>query len=165
MATLTAVKFPTASGADEALTILERLQSEGSITVHDGAIVSWAEDAKKPKTRQLHHLAGAGALGGGFWGLLFGLIFFIPLLGLLVGAVAGAATASMRDVGIDDDFIEDVRRNVTPGTSALFALTSDGVPDKVAAAFRGTRGELLHTNLSNDQEAQLREVFAEAQAV
>jgi uncharacterized membrane protein len=165
MATLTAVKFPTASGAEDALTILARLQSEGSITVHDGAVVSWAEGAKKPKTRQVHDLAGAGALGGGFWGLLFGLIFFVPLLGLVVGAVAGAATASMRDVGIDDDFIEDVRRNVTPGTSALFALTSDGVPDKVAAAFQGTHGELLHTNLSNDQEAQLREVFSEAQAV
>ena len=165
MATLTAVKFPTASGADEALSILERLQSEGSITVHDGAIVSWAEDAKKPKTRQLHHLAGAGALGGGFWGLLFGLIFLVPLLGLVVGAVAGAATASMRDIGIDDDFIEDVRQKVTPGTSALFALTSDGVPDKVAAAFRDSRGEPLHTNLSNDQEAQLRDVFAEAHAV
>jgi uncharacterized membrane protein len=165
MATLTAVKFPTASGADEALSILERLQSEGSITVHDGAIVSWAEDAKKPKTRQLHHLAGAGALGGGFWGLLFGLIFFIPILGLLMGAAMGAAAASMSDAGIDDDFIREVQEKVTPGTSALFALTSDGVIDKVAEAFRGTRGEVLHTNLSNEQETQLREVFAEAQAV
>ena len=165
MATLTAVKFPTPSGADAALTILEKLQREGSITVHDGAIVSWADGAKKPKTRQLNHLAGAGALGGGFWGLLFGLIFFIPLLGLLVGAAVGAASASMADVGIDDDFIKEVRDKVTPGTSALFALTSDGVPDKVAEAFKGVEGEVLHTNLSADQEKQLREVFDEAHAV
>ena len=82
MATLTAVKFPTASGADDALEILERLQREEAITVHDGAIVTWATGAKKPKTRQLNDLAGAGALGGGFWGLLFGLIFFVPILGL-----------------------------------------------------------------------------------
>jgi uncharacterized membrane protein len=165
MATLTAVKFPTPSGADAALTILEKLQREGSITVHDGAIVSWADGAKKPKTRQLNHLAGAGALGGGFWGLLFGLIFFIPILGLLVGAAVGAASASMADVGIDDDFIKEVRDKVTPGTSALFALTSDGVPDKIIEAFRGVDGELLHTNLSDDQEKQLREVFDEAHAV
>jgi uncharacterized membrane protein len=165
MATLSAVKFPTASGADEALQILERLQREEAIKVHDGAIVSWAEGAKKPKTRQLNNLAGAGALGGGFWGLLFGLIFFVPILGLLLGAVSGAAAASMSDVGIDDDFIKDVREKVTPGTSALFALTSDGVPDKVAEAFRGIDGELLHTNLSGEQEAQLREVFEEAHAV
>jgi uncharacterized membrane protein len=165
MATLTAVKFPSPSGADAALQILERLQREGSITVHDGAIVTWAEGAKKPKTRQLKHLAGAGALGGGFWGLLFGLIFFVPILGLLVGAAVGAATASMADVGIDDDFIKEVRDKVTPGTSALFALTSDGVPDKVAAAFHGVEGEVLHTNLSDEQEKQLREVFDEAHAV
>ena len=165
MATLTAVKFPTAVGADEALQILERLQREEAIKIHDGAIVSWVDGAKKPKTRQLNHLAGSGALGGGFWGLLFGLIFFVPILGLLVGAAMGAASASLADVGIDDDFIKEVREKVTPGTSALFALTSDGVPDKVAEAFRGVDGELLHTNLSSEQEAQLREVFSEAHAV
>ena len=93
------------------------------------------------------------------------MIFFVPLLGVVVGAVAGASAASMRDVGIDDEFIDEVRRKVTPGTSALFALTSQGVPDKVAEAFRGVDGELLHTNLSTEQEARLREVFAEAHAV
>ena len=41
---------------------------------------------KKPKTRQLHNLTGAGALGGAFWGMLFGLIFFVPLLGAAIGA-------------------------------------------------------------------------------
>ena len=165
MATLTAVKFPTAVGADEALQILERLQREEAIRIHDGAVVSWVDGAKKPKTRQLNHLAGSGALGGGFWGLLFGLIFFVPILGLLVGAAMCAASASLADVGIDDDFIKEVREKVTPGTSALFALTSEGVPDKVAEAFRGVDGELLHTNLSSEQEAQLREVFSDAHAV
>jgi uncharacterized membrane protein len=43
----------------------------------------------------------------------------------------------MRDVGISDDFIRDVREQVTPGTSALFALTSGAVQDKVADEFRG----------------------------
>jgi len=102
MATLTAVKFPTAVGADEALQILERLQREEAIRIHDGAVVSWVDGAKKPKTRQLNHLAGSGALGGGFWGLLFGLIFFVPILGLLVGAAMGAASASLADVGIGE---------------------------------------------------------------
>jgi uncharacterized membrane protein len=165
MAALTAVKFPTAKGADEALDILERLQREEAIQLHDGAIVSWEEDAKKPKTRQLNNITGVGALGGGFWGLLFGLIFFVPILGLLVGAGMGAAAASMRDVGIDDDFIKEVRDKVTPGTSALFALTSAGVPDKVVEAFHGVQGELLHTNLSDEQEKQLREVFEHADAI
>ncbi|GLZ47565.1 membrane protein [Actinomycetospora sp. NBRC 106375] len=164
MATLTAWKFPTPEGAEEALATLERLQKEELIRVEDAAVVSWPADRKRPKTRQLHNLVGAGALGGSFWGMLFGLIFFVPLLGLVVGAAAGAAAGSMNDVGIDDDFIDDVRSKVTSGTSALFALTSNAVTDKVAEAFRGHHGELLHTNLSSEQEAQLREVFAESDA-
>src|SRR5690625_1767283 len=119
MATLTAWKFPTAEGADAAEATLDSLQKEGLIQVHDAATVSWPEGRKRPKTRELHHLAGAGALGGAFWGLLFGLIFFIPLIGLAVGAAAGALAGSLTDVGIDDDFVGSIREEVTPGTSAL----------------------------------------------
>ena len=160
MATLTVWKFPEAYGAEQTESILERLQKEELITIHDAATVSWPEGAKKPKTRQLNNLAGAGALGGSFWGLLFGLIFFVPLLGMAMGAAMGALGGAMSDVGIDDDFINSVRNEVTPGTSALFLMTSDVVADKVKGAFEGSHAELLHTNLSNEQEAKLREVFS-----
>lgn len=161
MATLTVWKFPNATGADDAVRTLEQLQSQELIKVHDAAIVTWPADKKKPRTRQLHNLAGAGALGGAFWGLLFGLIFFVPFLGLAIGAAAGALGGSMTDVGIDDDFIKRVREQVTPGTSALFALTSDTVLDKVREAFAGNEPELLETNLSDEEESRLREAFAE----
>jgi uncharacterized membrane protein len=161
MATLTVWKFPTADSADEAVRTLEQLQSQELIKVHDAAVVSWPADKKKPRTRQLHNMAGAGALGGAFWGLLFGLIFFVPLFGLAIGAAAGAIGGSFADVGIDDDFIKRVRAQVTPGTSALFALTSDAVVDRVRGALAGLQAELLETNLSSEDEAKLREVFAE----
>jgi uncharacterized membrane protein len=161
MATLTVWKFPSASGAEEAARTLERLQGEALIQVHDAAVVEWPADKKKPKTHQLNSLTGAGALGGAFWGLLFGLIFFVPFLGLAVGAAAGAIGGSMADVGIDDDFIKRVRERVTPGTSALFAMTSDAVFDKVREAFAGHEPELLETNLSSEEESRLREAFAE----
>jgi uncharacterized membrane protein len=161
MATLTVWKFPNADGAEDAVRTLEQLQSQELIKVHDAAIVSWPADKKKPRTRQLNNLAGAGALGGAFWGLLFGLIFFVPFLGLAIGAAAGALGGSMADVGIDDDFIKRVREQVTPGTSALFALTSDAVLDKVREAFSGHEPELLETNLSGEEESRLRAAFAE----
>ena len=85
----------------------------------------------------------------------------MPLLGMAIGAATGALSGSMADVGINDDFIKQVRDQITPGTSALFLMTSDAVQDKVVDAFEGTHAELLHTNLSSDQEAKLREVFAE----
>ena len=161
MTTLTVWKFPDSSGADLAQATLAQLQKEELITIHDAATVSWPEGAKKPTTKQLRNLTGAGALGGSFWGLLFGLIFFVPLLGMAVGAAMGALTGAMSDVGIDDDFIRGVRDRVTPGTSALFLMSSGAVMDKVKDAFEGQHVELVQTNLDNEQEAKLREVFAE----
>ena len=160
MATLTAWKFSTPNGADAALDKLEKLQTEQLIVVQDAAIVSWPEGRKKPKTRELHSTKKAGALGGGFWGLLFGLIFFVPILGLAIGAATGALFGSLADVGISNDFIDSVRQKVTPGTSALFVLSSDAVVDRVRAEFTGTEADLISTNLSADQEAKLREAFA-----
>lgn len=161
MGTLTVWKFATADGADEATKVLADLSTQHLITIHDAATVSWEEGKKRPKTRQLHNLAGAGALGGAFWGLLFGMIFFVPLLGAAVGAASGALAGSLRDVGIDDRFIDKVRDEVSPGTSALFVMSSDAVMDKVREAFTDQRPELIFTNLSDAQEAAIREVFAD----
>ena len=161
MATLTVWKFEDAEAADKAVSTLEGLAKQQLITVQDAATVSWPSGAKKPKTRQLHSLAGAGALGGAFWGMLFGLLFFVPLLGMAVGAAMGALAGSLSDVGIDDDFIKRARDEITPGTSALFLMSSGAVVDKVRDAFSGDRPELVSTNLSDSQERALREVFAE----
>jgi uncharacterized membrane protein len=160
-ATLTVWKFDDALGAQTALNTLQSLQKEGLIDVYDGAVVSWPEGAKKPVTRDMHSTAAAGALGGSFWGFLFGLIFFVPLLGLAVGAAAGALTGSLTDVGIDNDFIKKVRSEITPGTSALFAMTGNAVLDKVRGAFAGQHPELVSTNLSMEQDKALRAAFSD----
>ena len=160
MATLTVWKFDSADAADEASQTLQDLAKQNLITVHDAATVSWPTDRKKPKTRQLSNTTAAGALGGSFWGLLFGLIFFVPLLGAAIGAATGALAGSLADVGIDDSFINKIRDQVTPGTSALFVMSSDAVMDKVQDAFaRNQPSELLFTNLSTEQENALRQVF------
>lgn len=161
MSTLSVWRFDTPDGADNTVAKLEQLAKQQLIVLHDGATVSWEPGTKKPKTRQLHSLAGAGALGGAFWGMLFGLIFFIPLLGAAIGAAAGALSGSLADVGIDDSFIKQTRESVTPGTSALFVLTSDAVQDKVREAFAGVNAELIFTNLSQDQENALRNAFSD----
>jgi uncharacterized membrane protein len=164
MATLTVWAFDDVGGADRAIETLKNLQQQQLINIQDAAVVRWEVDKKKPKTRQLNNLAGVGALGGAFWGMLFGLLFLIPLLGAAIGAAAGAISGSMADVGIDDKFIDQVKRQVTPGTSALFVLTSDAVQDRVREAFQDTRAELIASNLTAEQETKLREVFAEDQS-
>jgi uncharacterized membrane protein len=161
MATLTAWAFPDVGGAEQAVQRLQGLQAQRLINVEDAAVVSWELDKKKPKTRQLSNLTGAGALGGAFWGMLFGLIFFIPLLGAAIGAGIGALTGSLTDVGIDDNFINSVKQQVTPGTSALFLLSSDAVIERIRQEYPETHAKLIASNLTSDQEAKLREAFAE----
>jgi uncharacterized membrane protein len=156
-------KFDSPTGADEALQTLEALQREQLIEVLDAAVVSWPQGAKKPKTRQLHNMAGAGALGGAFWGLLFGLLFFIPLIGLAIGAGMGALMGSMADVGIDDNMIKQMREKITMGTSALFLLSQNAVQDRVAERVQNLKGhvELIQSNLTKEQEEKLRDVFGD----
>jgi uncharacterized membrane protein len=144
-------------GAEQA----QELQAQQLIRVQDAAVVTWEAGQRKPKTRQMNDHKVGGALGGGFWGLLFGLIFFVPIIGLAIGAASGALLASLADVGISDKFIATVRDKVTPGTSALFLLSSDAVTDRVRDAFKGTEAELISTNLSAEQENKLREAFEE----
>lgn len=159
MATLTVWKFPTPDGADRVEETLLSLRKQGLVQVHDAAVVTWPEGRKQPRTKQLYNLTAAGALSGTFWGLLFGLIFFVPLLGAAVGALSGALGGALADVGIDDDFIESVRSEVGEGTSALFLLTSDAVVDRVHEALPHGTARLIHSNLSEQDEARLREVF------
>src|SRR5205807_10332371 len=161
MANLIVLEFPTAEGAETMLSTLENLQKQQLIQVQDAAIVTWPVGARKPKTRQLSSTTGAGALGGAFWGLLFGLLFFIPFFGLAVGAAMGALAGHFANYGVDEKFIKEVRDKVTEGTSALFLLTSGAVVDRVVSALKGTKFEIISTNMSSEQEAQLREAFAE----
>lgn len=163
MATLSAWKLDTPDGADRLVDVLREQQKQHLIAIDDAAIVKWDQGKKKPKTEQLNNLTTAGALSGGFWGLLFGLIFFVPFLGAAIGAGMGALMGHFTDVGIDDEFIKSVRDEVTPGTSALFLLTRDTTADKVFEAVRaaGLHPKLITSNLTHDQEAQLRQAFAE----
>jgi uncharacterized membrane protein len=162
MTTLAALKFGTPDGADQALSLLQGLQKQQLITIQDAAIVSWPANGKKPKTRQTHSMAAAGALGGAFWGMLFGLLFFIPFIGLAIGAVMGGLMGKFSDYGIDDNFIKQVREKVTPGTSALFLLTSGAVVDKVIDELKKLpKFEIIQTNLSKEQEERLRAEFGE----
>ncbi len=114
------------------------------------------------KPRQLHSTTGAGALGGMFWGMLLGLIFLVPLLGAAVGAATGALVGAFTDVGIDDEFIRQTREKVTPGTSALFAMTSGATaPARIIDELRQYDFEIISTNLPAEQEQKLREAFGE----
>jgi len=163
MTTLSVLEFNSPDGADQALRILQRLQQQQLIKLLDAAVVTWPQGSKGPKTRQMVSTVRAGALGGAFWGFLIGLIFFVPLLGLAIGAAGGAIGGALTDYGIDDNFIKQIREKVKPGTSALFLMSAHAVVDRVVAELKSLNPELITSNLSDEQESRLRELFAEGQ--
>src|SRR3954462_7472978 len=131
MGTVAALTYQQVDGADRAIATLRDRQWQQLITVQDDVVVSWPPSKKGPKTRQATNLAGIGALDGAFWGMLSGRIVFVPFFGPASGAAMGAICGAMRDGGIDDHFITQVRSQGTAGTSAPFVLSSGAVTDRV----------------------------------
>jgi uncharacterized membrane protein len=163
MSTLVVLAFPTESGAEDVLTVIEDLQRQQLITLDDAATVV-RDRHGKPQVKQAKSLVGEGAWGGAFWGLLFGFLFFVPFLGLAIGAAAGALMAKFTDVGIDDQFIREVQEKIKAGQSGLFLLVRDVKLDRVLPAVEPYHPEVLQTSLSTEQEARLREALGGAPA-
>ncbi|HEY9715891.1 MAG TPA: DUF1269 domain-containing protein [Trichormus sp.] len=157
MTTLTVWRFDTVDGADAALAKLIELQKQALVEVLDAAVVKWPAGSKKPNTRQLVPTTELGALDGAFWGMLFGFLFFMPLVGAAMGTLVGGLAGHFSDYGINDDFIKNVRTQITEGKSGLFLLTGRVTADKVHDAFQGMqKADLIQSNLTAEQEAKLR---------
>jgi uncharacterized membrane protein len=160
MSTLSVWKFDTCRGAGDAAQTLGDLPAAMRESVHDAAQVYWVSGRNQPTTRLVGDLASEEGLGADFFGLLFGFIFFSPLLGAAVGSAGGGMCGSLAEVGIDEVFVNRVRDDVNPGTSALFVLGSDAAIDELRDALWATPPvEVLVTRLSRRHVGALRQVF------
>jgi len=161
MSNLIVMSFEKEDVAGHVLDEVAELQRQDLIKVEDAATAVRRLDGKV-KVKQANSLVGSGALGGAFWGMLFGLLFFVPFLGMAVGAATGALFGKAADYGINDAFIKKVSDSIQPGNSALFLLVSDAVVDKVVEQLKPFKGTIIHTSLSTDEEARLKDAFAVA---
>jgi uncharacterized membrane protein len=110
--------------------------------------------------------AATGGAWGAMWGILIGLLFFNPLLGFMTGAAVGAGVlaGALADYGINDDFIRSLGETLEPGTSALFVLVRRATLDKVLPELRPFGGKIIHTSLSQEQEARLWQALEDLRA-
>ena len=162
MSTLVVIDYESELRAEEVRLALLKMQRDYLIDLEDAVVVVRDENGKV-KLRQLYNLTAAGAVSGGFWGALIGLIFLNPLFGFAIGAAAGAISGALRDVGIDDNWMKKLGETLKPGTAALFVLIRRMTPDKVLEEIQKFGGTLIKTNLSNENEAKLREALAAVQ--
>src|SRR3954469_10924704 len=161
MNTLTVWCFPTPEAAEAALPLMVTLVTDGRADVDDAVLVSWPPGRRKPSTRTLGGLTRPGRLWGGFWGLFLGLIFLTPLAGPTFGAAAGAVAGSLSDFGVEDHFVRDVRAAVTPGTSAIFVVSTATSAQRLAGALAALDIRTLSSRLSPEQEQHLRDALGE----
>ena len=85
MSDLIAIAYDDEFKAEEVRLTLAKLQREHLIEMEDAAVVVKNAEGKV-KLKQAVDLTSAGAVSGGFWGLLIGTLFLNPLLGTAVGA-------------------------------------------------------------------------------
>lgn len=163
MSDLIAVAFDDPTKAFDLRARLVELQKEYLIEMGDVVVVT-RDEKGKVHLHQAVNLTAAGAMGGGFWGMLIGMLFLNPLLGLAAGAGVGALSGYLSDIGINDAFMKQLGEELTSGSAALFVLVRKATGDKVReriADFAGT-GKILQTSLDKDTEEQLRAVLEKA---
>lgn len=155
MSELIVIAYDDKFKAEEVRLSLLKMQQDYLVDLEDAVVATRDEDGKV-KLNQIHHLVGAGAVGGSFWGLLIGLLFMNPLLGVAVGAATGAVMGALSDVGINDDFMKELGDTLTPGSSALFVLVRKMTPDKVIDEVKQYGGKVMRTSLTKEDEAKLQ---------
>jgi uncharacterized membrane protein len=148
MSNLIVLTFDDTEQAGQVFEAIKSAQSGGHVKVDDAAVIVKEESGKVHIKNQMESSVKAGALTGGFLGLLLASVFF-PLAGLAIGAVAGGLIGKSMDKGVDQKFVKDVTETLKPGSSALFVIGS-GDPAIVLALLRPFQGTLYQTSLSSE---------------
>ncbi|HET9896578.1 MAG TPA: DUF1269 domain-containing protein [Streptosporangiaceae bacterium] len=131
----TAWRFRSTEGADDAVLRLKQLDSQDLIDVQDVAVVRWPQYASAPSAHE--HVTDEGSK-------------------------MTTMVSKLRGVGrIDTRMLDAVKADMLPGTSAVVVMSYGAVIDVVAKAFRGQPMELMRSDLSVQEQDQLRATFGE----
>jgi uncharacterized membrane protein len=131
----TAWRFRGTEGADDAVLRLKQLDAQDLIDVQDVAVIRWPQYAAGPQVQE--HVTDEGSK-------------------------ASAFAKKLTKAGIDGSMVESVKGDMAPGTSALVLLSADAAIDTVAQAFEGRAMELMRSDLSVQQEDQVRAAFSDS---
>lgn len=159
MTAFTVWKFDDPDEADRSVHILKNAERDGLVKILDHAVVRWPVGASHPSTHHGHEETKHGAGWGALWGVVIGALFLVPVVGGVAGAAIGAISKATEDVGITKEQLENIRTQITEGTSALFAVTEQGDLDRLGERFHGMHSTLVATNLTQGERDVLLETF------
>ncbi|HUZ26819.1 MAG TPA: DUF1269 domain-containing protein [Streptosporangiaceae bacterium] len=134
MSTLTAWRFSGTEGADNAVLRLKQLDEQRLIDVQDLAVLRWPQYAAAPTAHE--HVTDEGSKVSSF-------------------------VHKLRHDVIDSSMVESVKGDMMPGTSAIVLLSAGAVIGTVAKAFEGESMELIRSNLSVQEQDEVRSAFSD----
>jgi len=161
MSELIAVAFDDPHRAEEARLDILKLERKDLADLEE-AVVLVVDFEGKVRFHHSQHFSLPVALSGGFVGTLIGLMLINPaiaLVGGLTGTALGAVIGTLEEVGIGEDFMKDLAKNLKPGSSALFVVVRRGNPEKLIEKLRPYKGNILQTSLSHQDENRLSEAL------
>lgn len=160
---LVVLGFESTLRAQEAFLAVNRLQTEGRVTLKDAVFISKDVDGSVHVKETMDTSPGDAALRSGMWGAVIGTLFGGPVgtvLGGVVAAGVGALAAGFTDLGIKNETLHALRDAVKPGTVALALLVSQVDDDAFLAEMHRFAGaKLLQTNLPAEADAVIRDAL------
>jgi uncharacterized membrane protein len=163
---LLVISFDDPLRAQEFLLAAARLQRDQELQLHDAVIIRREPDGTSRVTETTDVTPGQAGVGAGVWGLLLGTLFGGPIGGLVVGAATasgGALYAKLRDTGVKDATIMQLRKAVPPGRTAVALLVSHvSVADLQRELSRFPRAELVETDMPPAAVNAVQEALNEA---
>lgn len=131
----TAWRFRSTEGADDAVLRLKQLNAQDLIDVQDVSVVRWPQYASAPSAHE--HVTDEGSK-----------------VTTMVGKLRGVGR-------INTQMLDAVKADMVPGTSAVVVMSYGAVMDIVAKAFQGQSMELMRSDLSVQEQDQLRSTFGD----
>jgi uncharacterized membrane protein len=111
--------------------------------------------APEVDVQQTKDKRGRSVLKAGGVGLIVGTLLGGPVGGMLVGGLIGG----LRDKGIDNKFVDQIKAGIKPDSSAILVLAEGKDPQQILEAIRPMKGTVLHTTLSDEMDKQLRDAL------
>jgi uncharacterized membrane protein len=127
--TTTAWRFSGTEGADEAVLKLKQLEAAKLVEVQDVTVIRWPQYAAEPTIRE--HVTEEGSK-------------------------VSSLVHKIKHSGIDSSMVLSAKGDMAPGNSVLVLLTPETAVDAFAKAFEGQGVELIRSDLSVQEQDEVR---------